>query len=100
MPTQILLIPERSVALAAFERTVLVVDHFDVTLEIPATSESGVAQVASVRSLVGVRFEVCFQRARFHDAMARQALNTSAFSFANDDCPHLDSALAIFFYLL
>lgn len=99
MPAQVFLVTESSVTLAALERAVLVVDHFDVTLEVSAPGEAGIAQIASVRSLVGVRFQMRLQRSRFHDAVARQTLDASAFALAHDDRSHLDPTLAVFFDL-
>lgn len=100
MPAQVLLVSEGPVTLAALERTILVVDHFDVALEIAAPSEPGVAQVTGVRSFVSVSFQVSLQRVGLHYTVTRQAFDPSCLSFADYYGAHLDPALAILFIFI
>ena len=96
MPAEILLVSESAVTLAALERAVFVVHHFDVALQVAAAGEARLAQVAGVRPLVCVRLQVGLQRVGLHDAVTRQAFDARSLAFAHHDRPHLDAAVAVF----
>jgi hypothetical protein len=49
------------VALAAFERSVLVVNYFDVAFQITSSSKAGIAQITSMGSFMGMGLQMSFQ---------------------------------------
>ena len=97
MPAEIFLVAKGPVAFAALEGAVLVVDDFDVTLEVAASGETGVAQVAGVRSFMSMRLQMSFERIGFHYSMARQTFDACSFSLAHHYGPHLDTSFTVFF---